>query len=230
MPGGELNTTGYLVAELGMTSAFAPARRKPRSVEGVWHDTWSGLGILSRFDALQTETIALPDHPDDGERFALLGRWDLDGVDLVIANVHLTHLRDRDDLRAEQFATVLVHPWLNDPGRLTLIGGDLNTRPSGIDRLRNAAAPRRLIDAFEAGGGAPDRVTVPVGRPDLPGTCVDYLLAVNSARDAALSFSGAAVVLDRPDPDGVYPSDHYGIMVDIDLPIAEKPATGARPV
>ncbi len=225
-PGGELNTTGYLVAELGMASAFAPARRKPRAVEGIWHDTWSGLGILSRFDAFRTDTVALPDHPEDGERIALLGRWDVGDVNLVIANVHLTHLRDQDDLRAEQLTTTLAHPWLNTPGSVALIGGDFNTHPSGLGQLRAAAAPRQLTDAFAVGGGAPDRVTVPVGRPELPGTCVDYLLAVESPNDAALEFSGAAVVLDRSDPDGVYPSDHYGIMVDLHLPPSDEPMTG----
>ncbi len=229
-PGGELDTTAHLATELKLAPAFAPARRKPRAVEGVWHDTWSGLGVLSRIDAFRTGIVALPDHPDDGERIALLGRWDVDGVDLVIANVHLTHLRDRDDLRAEQFATVLSHPWLDVPGAVMLIGGDLNTRPTGLGWLRATAAPRQLTDAFEAGGGARDRVTIPVGRPDLPGTCVDYLLTIEPAVQTSLTLSGAAVVLDRPDPDGVYPSDHYGIMVDMELPIAEKSSKGARPV
>ena len=209
-----------------MASAFAPARRKQRQVEGEWHDTWSGLGILSRFDAFRTETLPLPDHPDDGERIALLGRWAIGG-DLVIANVHLTHLRDQDELRAEQFASLLAHPWLNLPGTVTLIGGDLNTRPAGLDRFRAVAAPRRLTDTFEAAGGDPDRITVPVGQSGRPGACVDFLLLVEPGDGANLTYSGAAVVLDWPDPDGVYPSDHYGIMVDLDLTSADEQPTGA---
>lgn len=216
-PDGALDTTARLAAELGLASAFAPARRKPREVEGVWLDTWSGLGVLSRYDAFHVESLPLPDHPDDGERVALVVRWPIGGVDLVIANVHLTHLRDQDALRGRQVATVLAHPWLDGSAGVTLIGGDLNTRPAGLDALRALASPRRLTDAFEAGGGAADGITIPVGRPRVSGVRVDYLLAVDGSSHAAVRFTGAAIVLDRPDPDGNYPSDHYGVMVDLHL-------------
>ena len=229
-PDGGLDTTTRLATVLGLSPVFAPARRKQRQVEDDWHDTWSGLGILSRFDAFRTETILLPDHPDDGERLALLGRWRIGDVDLVIANVHLTHLRGQDDLRAEQFRTLLAHSWLRAPRTATLIGGDLNTRLAELGGLRAVAAPRQLIDTFEAAGGDPARITVPVGRPDLPGACVDYLLAIEPDEGSGLAYSAAAVVLDRPDPGGIYPSDHYGIMVDFVLPPLDEQPTGASSV
>ena len=216
-PDGALGTTAWQAAELRMAVAFAPARRKPRAVEGVWLDTWSGLGLLSRFDAFRMETLPLPDHPDDGERIALVGQWVIGGTDLVIANVHLTHLRNQDELRGRQVAAVLAHPWLGGVGGVTLIGGDLNIRPAGLGWFREVAAPRRLTDAYEAGGGSPDRTTVPVGRPGVAGSRVDHLLAVEREADAAVRFTGARIVLDRADPDGIFPSDHYGVMVDLHL-------------
>lgn len=110
---------------------------------------------------------------------------------------------------------MLAHPWLDGAAGETLIGGDLNTRPAGLDAFRAVASPRRLTDAFEAGGGASDRITIPVGRPEVPGARVDYLLAVEVEGSPAVRFTNAAIVLDLPDPDGIYPSDHYGVMVDL---------------
>lgn len=220
---GALGTVATLADGLGMAAAFAPARRKNRLVEGERLDTWSGLGLLSRSAAFRTERLSLPDHPDDGERVALLGCWQpFDGVSLVIANVHLTHLRGQDALRARQFAALLAHPWLTGSAGITLVGGDLNTAPADLGPLRAVAGPRHLTDTYTAGGGEPGRVTVPVGRPDDPGARLDYLLVVGDDGTQAPGWSGARVVLDRPDPDGVYPSDHYGIMVDLHLPQGDE--------
>ena len=212
---GSLDTVHRLGSDLGMAATFAPARRKSREVEGVRLETWSDLGILSRFDGFRTEPLPLPDHPDDGERIALLCRWTIGGIDLVVANVHLTHLRDQDALRGRQVATLLEHLWLNGLAGVTLVGGDLNTRPPGLDAFREVVSPRWLTDAFAAGGGMPEAFTIPVGRPGAPGARVDHLLAIEGEGSRPVRFTGVGIVLNRPDPHGLYPSDHYGVTVDL---------------
>lgn len=214
---GRLDTVARLADRLGMASAFAPARRKAREVEGRWLDTWSGLGFLSRADAVETTSLPLPDHPRDGERIAQLGRWPFGGGALTVANVHLTHLAGENGLRGRQLAATLTHPWLAPGSGVRLLGGDLNTDLAGLDGLRAAAAPVALVDAVAAGGGRPDRITVPVGQPGRPGRCLDHLLLVGDEASPVVT-TGARVVLDRPDAGGIWPSDHYGVLVDLHLP------------
>jgi hypothetical protein len=57
------------------------------------------------------------------------------------------------------------------------------------------------------------RSTVPVSAPLGAGRCLDYVLSV--APDARLhpGVQSGALVLGTPDADGIYPSDHRGVLV-----------------
>ena len=71
-----LSTAAHLGAALGMHVAQAPARRKPRLVDGRELLSDSGLAILTRAPLLDATVRALPWDPADGERIAQIGLVD----------------------------------------------------------------------------------------------------------------------------------------------------------
>jgi len=109
--GDALSTTRHLATGLGMALAFHPIRRKPRVVEGVTEDSWSGLAMLSRWRLRDVTWRALPDDPDDGDRAVLFAAIESPRGLVRTANTHLTHLRHRDDLRLTQMRDILSDRW-----------------------------------------------------------------------------------------------------------------------
>ena len=91
---GNLDTAEKVAKALKMTCAWAPARFKRRECEGVERWSWSGMALLSTQPWAYVDSIELPADARDGDRVAQVGLLDLDRVSVVIANVHLTHLRD----------------------------------------------------------------------------------------------------------------------------------------
>ena len=46
---------------------------------------------------------------------------------------------------------------------------------------------------------------------------IDYVFVTAARRDGRGTVRDARVVLERPDADGVFPSDHAGVMADIQI-------------
>lgn len=211
---GDLSTAGFLATTLHRHAYWSPARRKRRLVEGAWRDTWSGLVVLSRWESLDSATLELPSHPDDGQRVAQLVRLPAATAPLIIANLHLSHLPGQDTLRHRQLETVLDHPWLTGTGAMGLVGGDFNTPLSRLDALL-AGQPQHLIDPFGSATPEAERATIPVAPSASPRRCIDYLLLTNHPSAPPLRVATTRVVLNRPSSDGAYPSDHCGVLLDV---------------
>lgn len=204
---GLTHTALALARALGMQLSWVPARPKRRSV-GLRHTpTTSGLAVLSRLPVLEQRVLALPEDGRDGERVA-------QGVRLAalhgggwLVNLHLTHLADRADLRRRQFQDALGWAAALAPGEPVLVCGDFNApaaafsaEPSG-NVLTDAFAGRSKVTHVTAEGDALDLDQVMVYQPvDGPSWWV---------RDAR-------VVLATPGPQGVMPSDHAGVCVDLE--------------
>jgi endonuclease/exonuclease/phosphatase family metal-dependent hydrolase len=191
-------------------------------VEGEWLMCGSGLGALSRLSVLETDRLSLPCDPADGERVAQLLAFDWDGQLLLVVNLHLSHLRGRDDLRRDQMRTLFDHPWFEREWQARLIAGDFNTIPSGLPALFDVATGWHSRDSYITGGGDEARATVPVDAPPGEGFCVDYIISIARQPGAHPEFRDTAIVLADP-TDGVYPSDHRGVMVDL---LREEEAPG----
>lgn len=207
---GNLDTTQQLADRLAMHPSYVPARFKGREVEGAWHDTWSGMGLLSRSVPDAVVPVVLPQDERDGDRIALVARFG----DLAIANLHLTHLRGEDAslLRRKQIETLLSSEMLLTAKRV-LIGGDFNTPLAGIRDLLSSIGDWTAIDAF--GDQLIDRATVPVTRPMSEGYCIDFIFALIRDGEPIPAFIDSRVVLGEADEGGVYPSDHRGIMTTV---------------
>lgn len=202
-----LDTAAFLAEALGMERFWSPARQKPRLVEGECVMSESGMAVLSRKPLLSGTTLVLPQDPADGDRVAQIARLSHEGRAVTLANVHLTHLRDADDLRRAQLLEVTGACRDLGGAAATIICGDFNTTLHG-PVLRPMEAT--ILDAWEAGGGPASRGTL--GRLGVDGPCVDHVLAL---RTGGLSFSGSRLVLHEPGPGGLFASDHFGVQTDL---------------
>jgi endonuclease/exonuclease/phosphatase family metal-dependent hydrolase len=206
---GRPDTGTQLATALGMTCAWAPARFKRRVLEGREVSGWSGMALLSNQAWDYVDAVDLPADPRDGERVAQVGLLDLGGISVVVANVHLTHLRDADGLRREQLDCVLDHPLLQMKRAMRLLMGDFN---SGLEsdlmrEVLGGAGPGDVKDTFVLAGGRGERRTLACHE-----VCVDYILSLAEHPDSHPLFTSSAVVFKVPKPEtGVLASDHFGV-------------------
>jgi endonuclease/exonuclease/phosphatase family metal-dependent hydrolase len=213
--GGPHDTLAALQRKLGVPASWAPARYKARECEGVSLQGWSGMALLSRHPWAYVDVLELPADERDGERVAQVALIEVGETSLVVANVHLTHLRDADKLREAQLRCVLRHPLMQMRKAIRLVCGDLNMTPASpvLSRLLKSHDAGSLLDTYVQGHGEAERGTlapreVSVGsRP-----CVDYILSLADQEENHPVFTSSAVVLKNSEPrSGVLPSDHYGV-------------------
>jgi endonuclease/exonuclease/phosphatase family metal-dependent hydrolase len=207
---GALDTLRFLADRLDLHPSFAPARFKPREIEGIQYNTWSGIGILSKVAPDEIVPIELPMDPRDGDRVSLVAHFG----NLAIASVHLTHLRDAEAalVRRRQIETVLDSDAFRDATDV-LIGGDFNMTLDDIAQLLSGIEDWTAIDAF--GSETENRANVPVTKPMVEGYCLDYIFALTRPGQSLPSFSDSRVVLGESDASGIYPSDHRGVMTTV---------------
>jgi endonuclease/exonuclease/phosphatase family metal-dependent hydrolase len=97
------DTTAALAGATGFHSASWPGRRKVRLCEGAEAVSTSGLAVLSRHPIRRWRIVPLPSDPRDGERAALFAEIDHPAGTILVVSLHLTHLRDAQALRRQQF-------------------------------------------------------------------------------------------------------------------------------
>lgn len=232
-------TAPYLGEALGLEVAYARARRKPRLVEGRELFSDSGLAILSRRPLVDATVVALPWSPTDGDRIAQIGLIAHPSGPVLIVNTHLTHLRDGAALRQAQLAAIARHPWLRQPAVARLLCGDLNATldDTELGPMLSGALGWSVLDTYVAGEGSSPRHTIDP-RASFDGHAswhrsIDYILSLAPTSAAHPACSGSAVVLNQPDrATGLYPSDHFGVMTTLLLPVAQAASAasvGSRP-
>jgi len=199
LDGTDAHTARHVAEALDMHLAYSAARRKARVFEGSERLTESGMAVLSRLPITHLEAVQLPSDPRDGERVAQLVVLQTSHGPLLAANVHLTHLRDGAALRQAQFQTLVGHPVVARHYAARIVGGDFNADVPAVDGWD-------LCDLYAAGGGSELRATLPSS-----GRCIDFLVSI--ARSGHPRAASAAVVLDGDQA----ASDHYGVMVDLEL-------------
>jgi endonuclease/exonuclease/phosphatase family metal-dependent hydrolase len=195
---GKVDTLQYLSDALDIPGYFAPARRKYRSLDGSMTDSFSGLGVLTNLPVSGRATIVVPSSLADGGRAAQLLTLELTpGKLMLIANVHLTHLRNNHALRIEQVISVLKEMSAST-ARYRIIGGDFNAEENSTEiQLLKEQGP--VIDSASH--------------------WVDHLLIIRPAVEPYPEFTLSATVLDQPDAEnGLYPSDHHGVHARLHVP------------
>lgn len=225
------NTAETLAARLGApwSFAFACATRGEAGVFGPGSTAGEeGLAILSRHPLHGVTHVELPDARPTERRILLSGRIDVGGQEVFVHSTHL-HWRLADGLaRERQVVAVDEAARAMSSSGLHVLGGDFNAAPDCDEirfmRGRCSVAGRRTSwqDAFAR--ARPDERGLTWARRN-PYTAelawleldrrIDYLFVSPERPSGCARVLGARVVLDAPAEDGVWVSDHFGVMAEI---------------
>lgn len=199
----------YLAARLGEATGhayevLADAKPEPESQEG--------LAILTRLDVLDHERRELP----GGHRIAQRATVSDGGAPVTIVNTHLHHRpigSERTRLKQARYLLNWFDSWPAGATGLVLLG-DMNATPDsdtvGLIGQRFASA-HATIHGREPEGTFP----TPLVRLPWPSRTLDYIFYSPqrfSVTDARLAFMQPS-----PEDDTLYPSDHYGVLAELEL-------------
>jgi len=210
---GPWDTAAYLAGALQMQADCSWVRRKPRWLQGMWHDSESGMAMLCKRPVLDSRVISLPSSPEDGGRNAQLFAFEHGAEKFWLGNVHLSHLEHADVLRQTQFNAVWNQQVLDQLSGSLWILGDFNTPLEPAGAWLAPPAPWFAEDTFARPGGG-QKVT----HIDETGVAhnLDQCVHMWKLHPGRLAAVNAQVVLNRPDPvTGILASDHCGLCVDL---------------
>ncbi|MGF1597702.1 MAG: endonuclease/exonuclease/phosphatase family protein [Acidimicrobiales bacterium] len=186
-----------------------------------------GNAVLSRWPIERVEQLALtgpggaPSH-----RSALACRVATPAGPLLVVVTHLAWQYDQSIVRQRQLTEVVELIGRHaDPDRPVVVGGDLNAGPDSdeIRRLTGLSAPYGdgivFTDSWAAVGDGPgytwSRENPNAADALWPRRRLDYVL-VSWPRPKPWCNPRAAALFGTTERHGVVPSDHYGVVVDLD--------------
>lgn len=205
----------------GLVAALGPsytAVRMPNPDSG----SIKSLAVVTRLDVESEDGCTDLGSSDIALRVRLAG-----GIEVITTHLHFGPSRRGSEIRAVQVRKLLA--WLGPvrPERRAVLCGDFNAGPRGetikaIKQVLRSAHEEvhgdepewthptelvRIIDA-QAAFGVP---VLPEGR----GHAIDYVFVSPSlsVRDCRVAFDRAA-----PHEPGLYPSDHVGLVADLEVP------------
>ncbi|HEY0709855.1 MAG TPA: endonuclease/exonuclease/phosphatase family protein [Polyangia bacterium] len=217
------NQAEALAKAVGMTPVFAPAV--------AFRGGHEGLAVLSRLPIVESARTPLP-HATNDEARVLLSV----AIDAGLASptwVHTTHLnyrlhhgREREDQVMAIADIVAARP--DSVPQIVL--GDFNARPES-DEIRwlcglTTLGGRRVFfqDAWasvhpgELGWtwASSNKQTAPLAFLQ-PNRRLDYVFVSAARRDGRGRIHDCRIVLDQPDPTGVFASDHFGVLAEVQI-------------
>ena len=222
------NTAKWLAVQLGFEHIFLSFATRSTPPE-------EGIALISRLPFAETETLDLGSQ----ERVAQAVRLDIGGNPIVIANGHyFWQPGDSEDRLAQ--VEILLNWLAGKPGNPYLVAcGDFNGTPEtrAIRRMRE-----NFRSAYMSAHGREPEYTTPT---PLPRSFFSMLRTVIGFRryiftkefsfkwfgtldyifvDPRMNVRDSQVVLNHPDPDKprIYPSDHFGIYAQIEIPDLDR--------
>jgi len=187
-----------------------------------------GNGILSRWPITATEFRPLP-APRDLNELRVVLRADIDGPrgPIEVFCTHLNWRMDQSDVRQDQLRAVCEFIDETKDRRTfpPILCGDLNAEPSS-DEIRmmtghsKAAVPKLIFfDTWAAAGDGPGYTWMhenPFTQLDADPrqARIDYVL-VGYPHEKAAGEPVACEVAGNKPADGVWPSDHYGVVAEL---------------
>ena len=211
--------TGRALADaLEMHYHWVPARHKDRYLDGKQVSSYSGLALLSVYPILEAWSYILPADERDGERLAQFVRVDCHSVLVLVINTHLTHLSDASGLRKQQLASLLAQVPPTAQFGAVFLCGDFNATED-TEELRFLLRHDRftVCNGYTAGQGTlPGYTRVPApgaAESAQVGKAIDFIFSLTEKHHPQPVLSNGRLILDVPDEQGYYPSDHFGVMV-----------------
>lgn len=214
-----INQAEWLAAQLDYQWYFV-------STDPVGNPRRYGNAILTRHPILRRGQKSL--QPLDDSRTAAFVRIDLDGR---LLNVYATHLHWTDQggaIRSRQVADLMQYIDQTSENIPSLVAGDFN---STADSPELAAPRERFVDIY--GDLHSDADTVSSSTLNLKYFAPKRIDHIFFQRDAFAPVS-ATILFDRPDAQGVWASDHFGLLAELHLgsianPGPDRPAREADP-
>jgi endonuclease/exonuclease/phosphatase family metal-dependent hydrolase len=224
-PPGTVDQAQAIADQLGYYTAFASA----------WHiggGLQFGNALLSRWPIIDAQNFMLPCEPDDETRALLHGVVDSPFGRVPMFVTHLSWKLHQSDVRQQQVAFIVSR--VNELAPITspadgilppIVMGDFNAEPDS-DEIRylrgyNSRLGRSVYfaDSFAvAGDGSPGytyaRDNHYALRAREPNRRLDYIFVRGPDRQLRGEPLSARLCFNRP-VDGVFPTDHYGVVAEI---------------
>lgn len=218
---GRIDTGRYLADRLGLQLKSLSLRKKRRRLGDQWLESYSGLAVLSKRTIAEHTAVRLPTLPEDGDRFALFVTLEKEADSVLIINTHLTHLPTAKNTRIAQLETILAQQDIRAGHDAVFLCGDFNALPNSAEVQYLLDYPTLGVrDTLALSSAAGPRVTFPVpgssGTDEKPqvGKRIDYIFNILPPGADNPRIIDARIVLDQPSPQGIFGSDHYGVMIE----------------
>jgi endonuclease/exonuclease/phosphatase family metal-dependent hydrolase len=205
-----------LAEQLGMYAVFAAPSYPPSPADEVG----LGVALLSRWPILDQGTFVLPARHRSWDPVSITARVDHPSGPLPIIATCLDYGVPYTDDRIAQarlLADRATDPEFDGPCPV-LVMGDMN---AASDSAVLRSVRDVLIDAWIAGGGDSNAITLPSTHPSAPLEAgpemvdqrIDHIFYRPGREDQHVIVEGIRIVGDPVD--GVYPSDHRAVIADL---------------
>jgi endonuclease/exonuclease/phosphatase family metal-dependent hydrolase len=184
--------------------------------------TASGLVLLSRVPVFSSELYTLSTRSpfEDYHRYLLWVEIVWNGAALHLFDAHLSWHPQDQATRTAQVGEVWRR--LSEKGVADkLLMGDLNATPDS-EEIRRLLRESRLVDTFAAVNPGDAGITwdrrnsfTSEQKPTTPDRRIDYILV--GGNRLVRSLSSCRIVFDTAGTNGVFASDHYGILAEFSL-------------
>jgi endonuclease/exonuclease/phosphatase family metal-dependent hydrolase len=187
-----------------------------------------GLAIVSRWPLGEVSDLELPEARPASRRILLSARLECGAPDVWLHTTHLHWRLDDGVAREKQVAAIDDALRARGNGALHVLGGDFNAAPV-CDEVRFLCGQHTLggrrahyqdtwarVHPLEPGWTWARRnpYCLELGWLD-PDRRIDYVFASTERRDGRGRILDARVVLDAPDAEGTWPSDHFAVCAEI---------------
>lgn len=179
--------------------------------------TTSGLVLLSQVPIFASEIYALSTRSpfENYSRYLLWAEIAWQGRPLHLFDVHLSW-QPRDQLTRMAQVREVCRRLSEKQGAAKLLMGDLNAPPDS-EEVRWLLNESKLVDTFAAMNPLDTGITWDARnsftceqKPAAPDRRIDYIFASGDA--LVISLSSCRVVFNEPDANGIFASDHYGVL------------------
>jgi endonuclease/exonuclease/phosphatase family metal-dependent hydrolase len=220
IPGVLPNQAATLAAALGMHHVFAPAI--------AWGGGHEGLALLSRHPIGAQAQVELPAATASERRVLLSARLDTDAGPVWIHNTHLNYRLHHGREREQQVRAIHAVVTKMVPDNPQILMGDFNARPES-DEIRwlrglTSLGGERVFyqDAWALLHPHEPGWTWTRANPHTDALAfleldrrLDYVFVTPRRKDGRGIIHDCRLVLDRPDERGLYPSDHFGVLAEV---------------
>jgi beta-glucosidase len=168
-----------------------------------------GNALLTRLPVLARDEMKL--HPYEDSRTVALLRVELQGKPVNLYATHLHHTGHGGAMRAQQLDDVMAFIARTGDGFPSVVAGDFN---AAADAPELTALHADFVDTYgyiHPGADARSSSTLNLHYFE-PGRIDHVFHQRNAFKPVA-----AQIILDHADADGTWPSDHYGLQVELQL-------------